>query len=340
MRFKPATSRLTAIAITAMLAITSVASATEDGTGGSLPESLHQCEIVAAQWTASEESPEASPVASPIASPVASPIASPVASPIASPVASPVVSTISATPVAEEDALTDDLVAASHSILDCMSDNNLEILLQVTGTEFRGSWLGFGSSISDDDFSVLLPMMPNLPYALVNVENALAEGNTATATVTYTAGRQLITREWTYELMSEDGQDYWQAKSETVVPTEIPTDAATIQIVINDGSFELNTTTVSSGNIVFDVTNVGEAPHEVLLVRAPAGTNAGDFAAAPNGLPAGSTFVGQVTVPAGTQGKIVLLDVRPGTYMIVDLLPGESGLPNVSDGMFVEFSVD
>src|SRR5690606_17370226 len=114
------------------------------------------------------------------------------------------------------------------------------------------------------------------------------------ATVRFTVGRQLITSEWTYQMVSIDGQNVWQVQRETILPTQVPENAAEMQIVINDGSFAINTTTVESGDIVIDLMNAGQMPHEVLIVRVPAGTDAGDFAAAPNGIPSGGTFVGQV----------------------------------------------
>lgn len=319
MEFTPASRKFITIVLTAMLSISVLVTAAEDGTSGTLPESFHECEIVEAQWSASEASPEASPQATPMATPVASPIAS---------------------PVVEDDPLTEDLEVATHTILECMSENNLEVLLEVTGKDFRGTWIGLGSSVSDEDFEILLPMMAKLPYQLVDIQDAEAEGDTATAVVRYIVGRQLFTTEWTYELVDVDGLNVWQVQAVTMLPTEVPDSASEMQIVINDGAFKANTTTIDAGDIVINVMNAGEMPHEVLIVRAPAGTEAADFAASTTGIPQGGTFVAQVIVPAGTQGNIVLTDVRAGTYTIVDLLPGEDGLPNVSDGMIIEITVE
>lgn len=316
MEFTSRSFRILSIALTAILAFAAVTTVAEDGTSGTLPESFHQCEIVAANYSAT---PAASPVASPIASPVATPVDS--------------AST-------ENDVLTEDLEAATHAILDCMSDLNLEVLLQVTGEEFRGAWIGFGSRVSDEEFEILLPMIASLPYALVDVQDTQADGDNATATIRYTIGRQMVTSEWSYTLVDIDGQNVWRVQSDNKIPSEAPEGASELQIVINDGSFAINTDSVASGDIVIDVTNVGELPHEVLIVRVPAETEAADFAAATNGIPSGGTFVGQLTLPPGTQGNLVLTDVRPGSYTIVDLLPGEDGLPNVSHDMITELTVE
>lgn len=312
MEFNSKSLRILTITLTAMLAFAALGTVAEDGTSGTLPESLHSCELVTATYSPISE-----------------------ASPVASPVATPVDDSLSA-----NDPLTEDLTAATHAILDCMSDRNLDVLLQLTGSEFRASWIGLGTDISDEDFEILLPMMASLPYALVEIEDVQAEGENATATVRYTIGRQVVTSEWSYSLTGVDGQNVWQVQSDHKIPTEIPDGAAELQIVINDGSFAINTDSVESGDIVINVMNVGEHPHEVLIVRAPAGTEASDFAASTTGIPTGGTFVGQLTLPPGTQGDLVLTDVRAGTYTIVDLLPGESGIPNVSDGMITELIVE
>lgn len=311
MELKPAFPKIITIVLTTLLSLSALGTSAEDGTSGSLPESFHECEIVTANWTA----PSATPVASPIASPVA-------------------------TPVIATDPLTEDLEAATHSILDCMSDNNLEMLLQITSKSFRGSWLGFGGDISDEELSSLLPMMPNLPYALVEISDASASGDSATAIVKFTTGRQLSTSEWTYQLVDIDGQNAWQVQQKTFLPTEAPARASVLQLTVDDGSFSFDALKTQPGDIVINVGNVGELPHEVLIIRAPDGTDAADFAAAPNGIPSGATFIGQVTVPSATEGSIVLTDVREGTYTVVDLLPDASGMPNVSNGMIVEITVE
>lgn len=315
MQFKPAFPSLIALSLTIILSLSALSTAAEDGTSGSLPPSLHQCEVVEAQWA----SPSATPVASPMASPAASPMA---------------------TPVADADALTNDLMIATHSILDCMSDNNAEVLIQITGEPFRASWLGLGTSISDANFEALLPMMPKLPYELIAIDDVSADGDSATAIVKFTTGRQVMTSEWNYTLVEIDGKNVWQVQQENYLPTEIPADAMTMQLTIDDGSYSFAEDTVESGEIVIRIQNVGANPHEVLIVRAPDGSTAADFAAAPSGIPDGGTFIGQITVPAGSEGNIVLTDVRAGTYTIVDLLPDSTGIPNVSNGMYIEFTVD
>jgi hypothetical protein len=240
---------------------------------------------------------------------------------------------------AADDPLTDDLTTATDAILVCMSENNVEVLTQVTSPGFRGSWLGFGTDISNADFAALLPMLPKLPHQLVSVEDAMVTGNTATATVNYTVGRQLHRSQWAFQLITVDGTSAWQVQSEEMQAAEAPDGAASMDLTIADGSFTFAAPTVQGSDIVINVSNTGQQPHEVLILKLPAGTGASEIAAAPTGIPEGGTFIAQATVPAGTQGTIVLTDVRPGTYTVVDLLPDANGMPNVSSGMITTFEV-
>lgn len=306
--------RLTMLALSAAISLSSAATIAMDGTGGLVPNSLHKCELVAAS----------------VGQPTASPVASPAASPMATAIASPVV---------EPGTISTDLQAATHAILDCMSENNTEILQQVTGEKFRGSWLGFEDEVSNDDLELILPQMPKLPYQLVALDVTDSTDASAIATVQFTVGRQLHTAKWNYSLATVDGKRTWRVDQATDLPTETPAKAATVELTINDGSIAINEKTAKSGDVVLEISNDGKQPHEALIVRAPDGTEAADFAAAPTGLPEGSTFIGQFTIPAGESGEMVLIDLRPGTYTVVDLLPNEIGLPNVSDGMITTFIV-
>ena len=318
------TPRVIAALLAGSLAITALASAAQDGTGGSTPEPTFDCQIVAASWVSAVSSPMASPIASPIASMAATPVASPVASPI---VENPV------------DPLEADLSVAASSILDCMSENDVDALTKLTGGNFRGTWLGFGGALSDADFAALLPMLPHLPYNLIAVTNASVEGETATATVTYTVGRQVLTGTWTFDLTDIDGTPTWVVQNEVLQVGTAPAGAVSVDLTITDGVFTFSAPSVQGSTIVINVSNTGSMPHEALILRVPADVTAADIAAAPTGIPEGVTFIAQATVPAGSKGTMILTDLRPGTYTVVDLLPDANGMPNVSSGMITTFEV-
>lgn len=296
-----------------------------DGTSGSTPTPTVSCAIHPA---GSISTTAATPM-------VATPIASPV---VATPVASPV----SATPIAEEveaSPLDMDLAAAATSILDCMSENNADVLTGITSADFRGSWLGLGEPINDEDFAALLPLMPQLPYELVSVQGSTSEGDSATGQVIYTAGNQVITATWNFTQVKVDGTKVWRVNAEEIVPTVAPQNAATIKVTVADGSFTFKPATVTGEDVVLEVKNTGKNPHEVLILRVPNGMELGEILAAPTGIPDGATFIAQATVPAGESGTVVLAGLHPGTYTVLDLLPDDTGMPNAAGGMMTTFKV-
>jgi len=49
--------------------------------------------------------------------------------------------------------------------------------------------------------------------------------------------------------------------------------------------------------------------------------------------------VGQETIPAGETRTLVFVDLAPGTYTVVCLLPDEDGVPHVALGETATFTV-
>jgi len=51
------------------------------------------------------------------------------------------------------------------------------------------------------------------------------------------------------------------------------------------------------------------------------------------GLPEGITSIGQVPIRTGERAVLVLVDLPPGTYTLVSLLPAPDGTPQLALGM-------
>src|SRR5699024_8624884 len=143
------------------------------------------------------------------------------------------------------------------------------------------------------DLATLLQMMPRLPYALVGLENATADGETATATVTYKIGSQLLSSDWTFTIKDVNGTRVWVVQSETLKTAPAPAGAVNLDVTIAEGAYTFSPTTIQGTDAVLKVTNSADTPHEVLIMRVPEGTDAKAIAKAPNGIPEGGTFVAQ-----------------------------------------------
>ncbi len=281
----------------------------------------------------------ATPIASPVASSVASPIASPVASPVAPDAATPVVEPTPADPNAQ---VTDDLGNVTSTLLNCFNDRDYSTFAQLSTDTARGNMFGSDEPMTADVFVGLASTLPEDERELVSVEQVTRiDDTTVSAVVTYTVASQLRSETWTFIHQRVDGLPTWML--DTIVPAETiaPEGAATIDIEIASGSYSLNPATVSGPDVVLNVTNTDSgAVHETLVLQLADGVTTDALLQTTGGaLPEGVTLIGQASFAPGGAGQVVLVDLEPGTYTIVDLLINADGLPNLSGGMEATFTV-
>lgn len=291
------------------------------------------------QESAAVECAPIEPVALPFLEAIeaATPFASPIASPIASPVASP----------AEDPALTalrNDLDLVVRTVAACQSTGRVRGLTRFVTDSFLGDYYAGGGRLTAEEF---VAFAPNLPRVRVNIQDVSAvtfdpEGR-ATAEVTSIVGRQLLRATWSFEFVSELEGDQtgtetafgqWLASGITALKPEPPDGASRIRFRLVDNEYRPATANVEGPDVVIAASNDGEDDHELLVLRLRDGATTQSLLAATGPeLPPGVTFIGQVTVPAGENGTLILVGLSEGTYAIVDLLVDENGTPHLALGM-------
>ena len=71
----------------------------------------------------------------------------------------------------------------------------------------------------------------------------------------------------------------------------------------------------------------------MLVLQLPQGTTTEILLQSPGPLlPEGVTFIGQMTVPAGGEAVLPLMNLPAGNYVVVDMLLDETGAPNLAQG--------
>nr|MDQ3045152.1 hypothetical protein [Chloroflexota bacterium] len=172
------------------------------------------------------------------------------------------------------------------------------------------------------------------------------EPDGASAEVTYTVANQLLRGQWGFvrglngDGSAGAGEQPWLIDRETALEVEPPAGAASIAIEITEYAYELSPATVSDSNLVLRAENGGAEDHELLVLRFAAGVTADALLRQPGpALPDGVTYIGQLVVPAGAGANLTLVDVAPGTYTIVDLLPTADGTPHLALGETATFRV-
>jgi hypothetical protein len=108
---------------------------------------------------------------------------------------------------------------------------------------------------------------------------------------------------------------------------------------------------ISAGPQIWEVTNIGDQPHEAFIAKTPERVSVEDAmtlislppdATPPPGLPNLEEFVdvGFVAPISGEQSILVEMNLEPGHYVVVCFLPEkESGQPHAFHGMVTVFSI-
>lgn len=307
----------------------------QDGTGAATPTPPSACEIVSATYTGQTDN-DITPMASPTS--MATPASGETAIPVVFLGETPVAGQVSDVSVA--DVLTRDLQASATAIAGCLSDGQFETLVRISGEAYRGKLVGIGFPLTDEEFIILAEAMPQVPYQILDVENVKETSDTtATVEVTYELAHQVRLSTWTFELQDVDGKHVWTLQDETAMPPVAPANTATLTVAIDANGYTIENPAVDGPSVAIKATNSDASDHEVLVLRLGPSVSTNDLLMGGPSLPEGVTYVGQATVPAGGNGTLLLSGLQPGTYTIVDLLPNEQGLPNLSDGMTTTFEV-
>lgn len=331
--------------------------AQSDGTDADLSGTT-ECVIVRADalptlgseaGTPASATPQASPVAD-TATPVsdlATPIdnatpqpaqASPVASNTGTPEASPVVDGVALTP---NEQVQSDLTNTVESLFSCLNDRTYDVYAAITSDSWRGSIFGLNEPLSVAEFMDFAAVLPVTTSAVVEVSNLqILDTTTVSVDVTYTSASQLLSGTWTFAHSRVEGLPSWVLQSEQPLTVVAPEGASSMKLTMDDGSYTIAPTSVSGPDLVMSIDNPTLSIHEALVLKLDDGVEADSLLQSTTGsLPNGATFIGQATLSPGTAGDLVLVGLAPGTYTVVDLLPDANGIPNLSAGMEITFTI-
>ncbi len=114
----------------------------------------------------------------------------------------------------------------------------------------------------------------------------------------------------------------------------------TISVDMVDYGFELSQTSVPAGQTVtFTLANVGQEPHEFVVVRLPEGVTADQVLAGE--VPEDQiAFYGFAFAEPGGNSYLTLTGLEAGTYTVVCFIPTADGTPHIALGMINEFTVE
>jgi hypothetical protein len=236
----------------------------------------------------------------------------------------------------------------------CESDADYQTVAQLVTEDYLGATYAGGGTLSRADYLDLAAQLPTIPQKIVSAGDVRLTQNGASADVVAIVGNELIHARWGFVLTDETSNSaatpigdftgipgsHWLIDTTEPLPVTPPADAAKIRATIKEYDIHLDPRSISSSSVVLTGVNKGKDVHEMLVVRMAPGTKTDDLLRQPGpGFPKGITFAGQVTIPPGATGQLVLVDLQPGYYAVVCLLPTKDGTPHLALGERNRFEV-
>jgi hypothetical protein len=195
-----------------------------------------------------------------------------------------------------------------------------------------------GSTI--EEVRQFLPQFIGEPIEPSEFEDTSVDGDTGETTVTWINGNAYEKLKFLF--INEAGE--WKIDGQEDLVVDIPDDATTIDVTLNDFSFTYDTAAAAEGGLLaFAAENEGEQPHEVALARIPADADINELLESEEE-PAGVEFLGGAAAEPGDSVNLVFAEpLTPGRYLVACFLPDTSdpeGTPHAYLGMVSEFTVE
>lgn len=256
-------------------------------------------------------------------------------------------SVASPTPAANAAApLADELTAVARALAACLSDGEAETVALLATENYLGQLYGGGEPLAREDYLALADQLDAVATEIRAVRDVEQESDgRASAEVVSVVGRQLLQSRWEFVQIPADervdGETGWQVDAEALEADVAPADAEELEVALEDYAIGVAEETVEGPVVTLQGRNAGAEDHEMLVLRFEDEMTATDLLRQPGpGLPGGVTYIGQATVPAGEEAEMTLVDLEPGSYTIVCLLPTPRGTPHLALGMAADFTVE
>ena len=286
--------------------------------------------VLGVAGVAAQATPEGGIVASPAAGPCEAPegtaeMAGMAASPMASPVGEEEGAEPIGTPVADD--LADEVVAAAENFVNCWNEGNVEAVVALGTPNFTRVQHGVEAAeeaVAQLEAEGSLPPITILSTGDVSsyddgrlsldVEYLLGDHQYTSARLFMVeADGQLLLDEQDLQLPQPD------VEASNVVGAGLADDESALALVgADEATGALSATLLPA--VMLNVTNDGTEPRIVSVVRL-ADDMAGTPAAGP--MPTDGEFVARVSVPAGDQIVVALLNLEPGSFAVGEV-GGES----------------
>lgn len=245
--------------------------------------------------------------------------------------------------------------AAIRDVIDaltaCLTAGNAETVTTLVTDRYLADAYGGGERMTKEDYIALAPYAPVVPVSLVSVGQIGFSGkDTAAAQIITVQGNQLRTEEWTFLFRrsretsatpTAAGEGHWLVHQVVLLPPSVPMGASEAEAELPGGSIVITPDEIEGPDVVITVENTDDDTHEFLTLRLVEGATVEELIRPTgDGFPANMEVIGQETVPAGETHTLVFVDLEPGVYTVVCLLPDGDGVPHVALGETTTFTIE
>jgi hypothetical protein len=113
-----------------------------------------------------------------------------------------------------------------------------------------------------------------------------------------------------------------------------------VRVTVTGNRYSPDALEADNSTVNIHASNSDKEDHELLVLKLADGvTTTALLRSHGPDFPEGVTYLGQVTIPARSAGNMVLVDLKPGVYAIVDLLPSDNGVPHLAIGMSATLTI-
>jgi hypothetical protein len=246
----------------------------------------------------------------------------------------------STTPVTQRDLLRSGLEHLVRVVATCKSEGDFETMSRLVSERYLGQVYGGGPRMSRESFLSLASALPTPRIRFREFGSfKVIEPGKARANVKLIVGNQ-VTYEQINFVEEKRRPGHWLIDSIRPLRVQPPRNRVDVEVTIANNRYAPDVLTADNRTVNIRASNSDADDHELLVLQFQDGVTIGSLIAhrGPD-FPEGVTYLGQVTIPARSSGNIVLVGLRPGTYVIVDLLPSANGVPHLSLGMQATLTV-
>lgn len=142
-------------------------------------------------------------------------------------------------------------------------------------------------------------------------------------------------------LVKREGR--WLLDGSEPLLVEVPRGTAIVQVRMREFAFEYDPGHLATGNLAFELSNVGLQAHEMVALRVPEDFAIEQLLQGPLPPPDAEVLAGVGPLDPGARSRLVLAQpLPPGRYLLVCFLPDTSDpflAPHAGKGMIAEFTI-